>query len=364
MEEEHLYQKIANSTRQDILVGKLKPGDRLPTVREIAIQWNCTLGTAQRAYAELSRQGLVISRSGQGTHIVENPPLRDETPMRRASLVHRAEALLLEAITAGYSPAEVESALRLAMDHWRVTAEEPLPATKDVLRFVGSHDLALSWIAAHFSEIAPHHTLQLNFTGSLGGLIALAEGKADLAGSHLWDEETDSYNTPFIRKVLPNQRIALLTLAHRSLGLIVPISNPSKVTGLEDLLRPELRFVNRQAGSGTRVWLDSNLRKASLSPSEIRGYRDTCMTHSEVARAIAEGNADIGFGLLTAARAFGLDFIPLVRERYDLVIPEASFVLPGVQNLVEWLGAPEAHQAIADLGGYDIQATSKIEWIS
>jgi molybdate-binding protein/DNA-binding transcriptional regulator YhcF (GntR family) len=364
MDEPFLYQKIAETIRQEILVGKLKPGERLPSVREMAVTWSCTLGTAQRAYGKLAQQGLVLSRSGQGTHVVEKPPMSDDTPLRRASLVHRAEAFLLEALTAGFSPKEVEAALRLALDHWRVSLIEPLPSPEHILRFTGSHDMALTWIASHFFEITDQSSLELNFSGSLGGLIALAEGKADLAGCHLWDEETDTYNAPFVRRVLPGRRIALLTLAYRSLGLIVPAGNPAEVTGINDLIRPELRFVNRQAGSGTRVWLDAALHNASILPSVINGYNNALMTHSEVARTVAEGRADVGFGLQSAARAFGLDCILLVRERYDLIIPEAIISLPAITSLVEWLNTPEARQAIAELEGYDIAPTGRLEWVS
>jgi len=363
VEGSYIYQKIVDAIRQDILSGKQNPGDRLPTVREMAAHWGCTLGTVQRAYAELGRQGLVISRAGQGTHVVERPPTDDDTPLRKASLVNRAEAFLLESITGGYSPEEVETALRLAMDHWRVTKEEPARLPTNVLRFSGSHDLAITWIAAHFLEISPNYALQLDFTGSLGGLIALAEGKADLAGCHLWDQETDSYNAPFVHRVLPGQRVALLTLAYRSLGLIVPIGNPANVTNLADLVRPELCFVNRQAGSGTRVWMDAALNQAGIQSTEIKGYDDVRMTHSEVARSIAEGQANIGFGLHTAVLVFGLDFIPLVHERYDLVIPEKNFEMDSIQNITKWLTTPEARQPIVELGGYDFQDAGKVEWI-
>jgi len=363
MEEPHLYQKIVESIRQDILSGNQNPGDRLPTVREMAAKWNCTLGTVQHAYSELSRQGLVVSRAGQGTHVVEEPPVGIDGALRKASLVNRAEAFLLESITNGYSPEEVEGAVRLAMDHWRVTKDEPLATPASTIRFSGSHDLAITWIAAHFSEITPGFTLQLDFTGSLGGLIALAEGKSDLAGCHLWDQESNTYNAPFVRRILPGQKVALLTLAHRSMGLIVPAGNPLKVTGLGDLTRPGLRFVNRQSGSGTRVWLDAALEREGIPSSQIRGYEDARMTHSEVARSIAEGKVQVGFGLETAALAFGLDFIRLVRERYDLAIPQSSFEMEAVKNLAEWLTTPKTHQSIFELGGYGVEDTGKLGWV-
>lgn len=365
MEDSHLYQQIVTAVRQQILSGRLQPGDRLPSIREMTAEWGCTPGTVQRAYHELVIQELVVSRPGQGTHVVQQLPReRDDTPLRRAALVHRAQAFLLEVLTAGYNTDEVETSLRLALDQWRVISGKPTPAIQGKLRFVGSHDLALAWIAAHFPEIAPHYSLELQFTGSLGGLIALAEGKADLAGSHLWDEETDSYNIPFVRRLLPGQRVALLVLAQRRLGLITPAGNPAGVLKLADLQRPGLVFINRQPGSGTRVWLDAALRREGITTADILGYDNEHATHSEVARAVAEGKADAGFGLQTAAVAFGLDFIPLVSERYDLVLPEASYNSPAVGHLAAWLSSLPARQAIAELGGYETGETGKLEWVN
>jgi len=365
MEDSHLYQQIVTAVRQQILSGSLQPGDRLPSIREMTAEWGCTPGTVQRAYHELAMMELVVSRPGQGTHVVHQLPReRDDTPLRRAALVHRAQSFLLEVLTAGYTTDEVETALQLALDQWRVISVQPNPVIQGKLRFVGSHDLALAWIAAHFSEIAPHYSLELQFSGSLGGLIALAEGKADLAGSHLWDQETDSYNIPYVRRLLPGQRVALLTLAQRRLGLITPAGNPAGVLELTDLSRPGLVFVNRQPGSGTRVWLDAALHRAGINAASIRGYEDERATHSEVARRVAEGEADAGFGLQTAAIAFGLDFFPLVTERYDLVIPEATFNHPAMQQMSSWLAERPARQAIAELGGYETDDTGKVEWVN
>src|SRR3989304_2541815 len=202
MEEIYLYRQIADAVRRQILHAELKPGDRLPPVREMMTRWSCTIGTVQRAYQELARQGLVVSHAGQGTRVVDSLPSLDETPLRRASLIHRAEAFLLEVLTAGYAPADVEEAVRQALDRWRAVSQAGVAPAGEVLHFAGSHDLAVARLASYFSEIAPGFSLLLNFSGSLGGLIALAEGKADLAGCHLWDEETDTYNLPFVRRLL------------------------------------------------------------------------------------------------------------------------------------------------------------------
>jgi putative molybdopterin biosynthesis protein len=363
MSEATLYHQIAASVRQDILEGRLKPGERLPSLRQMAQDWNCTLGTAQHAYRQLAEQGLVVSRAGQGTHVVENPQVGDDAPLRKANLVHQAERFLLEVLTAGYSSDEVEAAMRLALDRWRAIAQHPKETEVGVLRFAGSHDPALTWLAAHFPEIVPQFSLQLGFSGSLGGLIALAEGKADLAGCHLWDKDTDSYNEPFVRRLLPSRRVALVTLAQRRLGLIVQSGNPLRIVGLEDLTRMELRYANRQPGSGTRVWLDTTLEEMGIPTSAIHGYAHEHLTHSEVALAVAEGRADVGLGLETAALLFGLDYIHLTLERYDLVIPAENMATPCVERLVEWLQSGAARRAIQALGGYETGETGTVRWV-
>jgi putative molybdopterin biosynthesis protein len=354
-----LYQQIANSIRQEILEGRLRPGDRLPSVRETARRWRCTVGTVQRAYQELARQGLVIGRRGQGTRVAGEATV--PTPLRRAALIHQAEAFLLRSVAEGYDPAEVEQAVQLALDRWRALAQEaPAPEAR-TLRFVGSHDLAVARIAAHFSAVAPGHALRLTFTGSLGGLIALAQGAADLAGCHLWDAETDTYNAPFVRRILPGRRVALLTLAHRRVGLMVAPGNPLNLSGLSDLARPGLRFVYRPPGTGTRVWLEAQLRRWGLEgpPPAVTEVA----THTELALLIADGRADAGLGIEAAARACGLDFVPLTRERYDLVVPAENWESPPILALADWLTTPPARTLIADLGGYDTEETGKVMWV-
>src|SRR5512138_1619215 len=294
MDQSPLYQQIAEAIRQEILSGSLKPGTRLPPIRKMTKQWQCNPGTILRAYQELARLGLVISHVGQGTKVVDHLPDQVQTPLRRAALFNRTEAFLLESITAGYSTNEIEQSFRVALDHWRIISTEPEQSTPDVLRFVGSHDPAMALISSHYHEVDEGFTLQLSFTGSLGGLIALAEKKADLAGCHLWDESTDTYNEPFVRKLLPGQKVALLTLAYRRVGLMLQPGNPRGVSSFADLVEAGTRFVNRQQGSGTRVWLDAQLQRAGLASADIFGYQDEKMTHSEVARAISNGQGDVG----------------------------------------------------------------------
>jgi molybdate-binding protein/DNA-binding transcriptional regulator YhcF (GntR family) len=364
MDSSHIYQQIVESIRNDVLAGNIKPGTSLPSMRKMTEQWNCTTGTIMRAYQELARLGLVVSHVGQGTRVVEHLPEHNQTPLRRAALFNRAEAFLLETMTSGYTPDEIEQSLRIALDRWRILSREPEHVTPDVLRFVGSHDPAMALIAAHYHEVTSGYSLQLSFTGSLGGLIALVEKKADLAGCHLWDENTDTYNESFVHKLLPGQKVALLCLAHRRVGLILAPGNPLGVTNLADLVSKQVRFVNRQQGSGTRVWLDAQLSLAGINPSLIPGYEEEKMTHSDVARAVSKGHADVGLGVETAALSFGLDFELLTTERYDLVIPAENWEHESVQALQAWLSTVQARAAINHLGGYDVTGTGTVTWVS
>jgi putative molybdopterin biosynthesis protein len=205
--------------------------------------------------------------------------------------------------------------------------------------------------------------LSLKYAGSLGGLMAMARGEADLAGTHLWDAISDAYNTPFVERVLPGQRLVLLTLFHRSLGLMVPTGNPQQVRGLADLARPGVRFVNRQAGSGTRVWLDAQFKALGIAPEAIAGYQQTVVTHEAVARAVAENKATAGLGIQAAALAYGLDFVPLTQERYDLVFPEGVWNSAAGQLLVGVIRSPEFRETVLRVRGYDLTSTGQETWL-
>ena len=358
-----LYQDIAESIRQAIFYGELKPGDELPSVRDMSTQWNCAPGTIQRAYRELAQQGFVTSRPGQGTRVAEAASLEQSAPLRRARLANETEAFLLQVLSSGYSVNEVEQAVRLVLDRWRVASKDVEHTSERVIRFVGSHDPSLSTIADQLETLAPGYKLQIAFAGSLGGLIALAERRADIASCHLWDEETDTYNTAFVRRLLPGQRIALVTLAHRHLGIILAPGNPHRIAGLDDLAKKQVCFINRQPGAGTRVWFDAQLSQLGIPTGKIAGYENQVMTHTDVARAIADGKADAGLGIETAAMTYGLEFVVLTSERYDLVIPEAVWDSSPIQRLMQWLSSDEARSMLSGLRDCDITNTGQVVWI-
>jgi putative molybdopterin biosynthesis protein len=294
--------------------------------------------------------------------IVPQAKAQGQETLRRANLVNRMEGTLLEALTAGYDLNEIQQAMDLAMDRWRTLNSTRSAPVAEVVRFAGSHDLVVNDLAHFFfGQVIQGITLELSYNGSLGGLIALAEGKADLAGCHLWDTESDTYNIPFVRRLLPGQEVTIVTLAHRRQGFIVAPGNPLNIRDLADLARSEVRFVNRQAGSGTRVWLDAMLSGQGIHPNRIKGYSDERLTHSDIARAVAEGNADVGLGLEIAGRAFGLEFVFLNRERYDLVMLSETAYQPAIRKLIAWLGSETGKQFVSKHSGYESQETGTIQ---
>ncbi|MBE2224887.1 MAG: substrate-binding domain-containing protein, partial [Anaerolineae bacterium] len=211
----------------------------------------------------------------------------------------------------------------------------------------------IEFVARLWHELAPDIQLQVDYVGSLSGLIALAQHEADIAGSHLWDGESQAYNQSFVRRILPGRSMILLGLAYRDLGLVIPAGNPQQIIGLADLSRPDVRFINRQSGAGTRVWLDKQLQQANIDPVAINGYAQEKNTHLHVAQAVADGKATVGLAIQAAGDAYGLDFIPLTQERYDLVIPAELWDTPALQTLVDLIHADRFREAVAALEGYE-----------
>jgi putative molybdopterin biosynthesis protein len=218
---------------------------------------------------------------------------------------------------------------------------------------IGSHDMVLDLAASQLRARDPNVTLASGNVGSMGGLIALRDGLCHLAGSHLLDPETGAYTLPYVDQILAGRQIAVVRLVHREQGLLVAPGNPLALGGVVDLSRPGLRYVNRQRGAGTRVLLDYELARAGIAPDGIVGYGREEPTHLAVAAAIASGRADAGMGVLAAARAFDLDFVPVTSEPYDLVLELESLDHPALAPFWELLSSEEFRSAVEDLGGYD-----------
>jgi putative molybdopterin biosynthesis protein len=212
--------------------------------------------------------------------------------------------------------------------------------------FSGSHDLALEKIS---EQIADHLTLLTLPVGSLDGLVNLRQGLCQISGAHLLDKSGE-YNAPFVRHLFPDRSMDMVTLAYRTQGLIVAAGNPKGVRSASDLAQSGLRFINRNPGSGTRLWLDGELERLGILPESIDGYETIVNTHTECARAIASGQADAALGLQTSALQFNLDFIPLFEERYDLVLPQEQENV--LAPLLDYIQTSTFRQETSTLSGY------------
>jgi putative molybdopterin biosynthesis protein len=217
-------------------------------------------------------------------------------------------------------------------------------------------DLAASALRA----ADPLITLASSNVGSLGGLVALRDGLCHLAGSHLLDPFTGEYTLPYVDRLLgADADIAVVRLVHRDQGLLVAPGNPLGLAGIKDLTRPDLRYVNRQRGAGTRALLDHELAGLGIDPSEIAGYSREEHTHLAVAAAVAAGRADAGLGILAAARAFGLDFVPVAQEPYDLVMRTGALSEESLAPLWALLARPDFRAEVEALGGYSCAETGR-----
>jgi putative molybdopterin biosynthesis protein len=217
---------------------------------------------------------------------------------------------------------------------------------------IGSHDMTLDLMAQFLAKY--NRRLASANVGSLGGLVALRRGEAHLAGSHLLDPKTGEYNLSYIRQYLSGVRVKVVALVERQQGLLVVKDNPKEINSLMDLARPEVRFVNRQRGAGTRVLLDYQLGLLGVAPETINGYNQEEYTHLAIAAAVASGRADTGLGIAAAAQALDLDFVPLFQEHYELVIPAEYYEDRLLAPLLDVLSDPTFRQAVAALPGYDI----------
>jgi len=223
---------------------------------------------------------------------------------------------------------------------------------------IGSHDVTLDLLAQHLAS--RNRRLVSANVGSQGGLVALRRGEAHLAGSHLLDPATGTYNQAAIAQYLTGNKVVLLGWVDRQQGLMVARGNPKKINHLTDLAREEINYINRQRGAGTRVLLDYHLGLMGISPGQIQGYDQQEFTHLAVAAAVASGRADCGLGIPAAAQALGLDFIPLFDEQYDLVIPLEHAKSDLLAPLFDLMKDPVFQGAVADLPGYDVSRMGKL----
>ena len=225
---------------------------------------------------------------------------------------------------------------------------------------LGSHDLTIDLLANLMKRHYPRYNISSANVGSLGGIMALKRGEAHIAGAHLLDEETGEYNLSYIQQFLPSTPILVIGLVRRIQGLIVKKSNPKNIRHFMDLIRPDVLFVNRQRGSGTRMLLDFELKKLNISSNQINGYSREQYTHLSVAADVASGIADVGLGILAASKALDLDFIPIGEEQYDLIMPKEFYSLPNIQALLSVMAHSDFATSIIRYGGYTCNKSGQV----
>jgi excisionase family DNA binding protein len=250
------------------------------------------------------------------------------------------------------------------IDEWieessRGAVQKKKKEQREYLLAAGSDDPSLGILRDLYASRKTRAPLFMATVGSSAGLTAVRDGVADFALAHLLDPTTGDYNLPFVQKTIPSG-VAVVPLFHRELGLLLRPGNPLGLQTLADLTRTGARMINRQPGSGTRHYVDQEFSRLGVDAKKINGYNDTVATHLEVGLKILRKEADAGIAASAAARLLGLDFIPLTRERFDMLIPKERFFSPGIQALLETVGSWEFRTRVEALGGYDTSESGRV----
>jgi excisionase family DNA binding protein len=241
-----------------------------------------------------------------------------------------------------------------------VQAREKSRRIEGALLASGSNDPILDILHTYMRNLYPEFYIFTANTGSTDGLKALNKGYTDIAWSHLFDPKTNEYNVPFLPNYVPNIKPVVVNLFCRDMGFLVAAKNPLGIHGFEDLARKEVRFINRQKGAGTRVLLDYYLKKLRIPTSEIKGYDKEVYTHLEVGISVLSKESDVGIGTIAVSKFFGLSFIPITTESFDMILDQSTFFEKGVQAFVEVLNSDGFRKRITKLGNYDFKNSGKI----
>ncbi|MBE3554619.1 MAG: molybdopterin biosynthesis protein, partial [Thermicanus sp.] len=239
----------------------------------------------------------------------------------------------------------------------------PVEEIERSILITGSHDLSLDLLQSHLRRRDPSRHLISSHVGSMGGILAIQKGEAHVAGIHLFDEKTGSYNIPFLEKYLKGKEAVLVHLAYRTQGWIVAKGNPHKINDVTDIVNKRLIYINRQRGAGTRLLFDDLLRKKGISRAEVYGYEQEALSHLSVAVAVKGGAADVGLGIYSAAKVMDLDFIPVAEEHYELLFLKEFYESEAGKLLIEMITSSDFRQELESLGGYDLRDAGKVVYV-
>ncbi|MFN2341559.1 MAG: molybdopterin biosynthesis protein [Halanaerobium sp.] len=232
---------------------------------------------------------------------------------------------------------------------------------KNNLLLIGSHDLSLDLIRNQLRQKNYNFDLKLQTVGSMAGLTALRRGESQIAGAHLLDPETGEYNTAHLKRFFKGEKLVVLNLVQREQGLYLKKGNPKNIKEINDLIKEDINYINRQRGAGTRVLFDYLLAQNNIAPAQIAGYEKEEFTHIAAAAAVGRGSADAALGIRAAAEVMEVDFMPLAEEKYELIFKEEILADSRIQNLIELLNQEEIKNKIEKLGGYQCRNTGKIK---
>jgi putative molybdopterin biosynthesis protein len=225
---------------------------------------------------------------------------------------------------------------------------------------ISGQDMCLDLLAKHIEKQAREYRPLRSYVGSLNSLISMYRGEADVVSTHLLDGDTGEYNVSYVRKILAGHRYVMVNLLSRWAGFYVRKGNPKQVQTWDDILKPGVKIVNREKGSGARVLLDEQLRIHKIPIQKVIGYDVEKSNHLGVAGAIASGEADIGIGIEKVAYTVGVEFIPLIKERYDLVMLKSPQNDKLIEQVINILQSSSFQDEIESIGGYDLSQTGKI----
>ncbi|WP_297711942.1 helix-turn-helix transcriptional regulator [Clostridium sp.] len=226
---------------------------------------------------------------------------------------------------------------------------------------ISGQDILLDILARYIEELLPDFTVLRSYKGSYNGLYDLYNNKVSIASCHLWDGDNDEYNTDYVKRLLPGTPCVLINLAYRLQGFYVKKGNPLNIKSFEDLTNNNVKFINREKGSGVRVLLDEKLRLLNIDPNSINGYYNEENSHLAVASNVGRGDANVGLGNKKASmQVETIDFIPLQTERYDLIIKKSDLNNPIYQNIISILSSEKFKNELYGIGGYDLKDLGKI----